>query len=82
MKLRFGLLLSFSLFIMTSMTSCVREYICQCQISYSGQPGLPDTTLNEYEIKDTRNKAKKLCEENSYEATKDGIHTVEKCQLY
>jgi hypothetical protein len=82
MKIRFGLVLSFALFIMTSMTSCVREYICQCQITYSGHAALPDSSVNNYTIKDTRNKAKKLCEQNSYEATKENVHTVEKCQLY
>jgi hypothetical protein len=64
-------------------TSCVREYTCQCQIKYTGQPGLPDSTMKEYPIRDTKEKARDLCKGNSQEAsTTGGITTVETCDLY
>ncbi len=82
MKLRPGTLLTIALLTIVSMSSCYHEYFCQCEISYSGQPGLPDTTINEYSIKDTKDKAKSICEQNSNETEKNGIKSVENCHLY
>ncbi len=63
--------------------SCTREYTCQCQIKYTGQPGLPDSTIKEYPIRDTKEKARDLCKGNSQEATTtSGITTTEICDLY
>ena len=55
------------------MSACTRTYICQCKISYKGQPGLPDTTINEYDIKDSKENAKNLCEGNSGNYNNNGI---------
>ncbi len=63
-------------------TSCVRSYNCRCTISYSGQPGLPDTAINDYDIKDTHTNAEKKCEDASNTSTTNGITTVETCRLY
>lgn len=63
-------------------TSCTREYICQCEIVYSGKPGLPEPRINEYSIRDTRDNAQKICEENSYSQEEGGIKTEETCLLY
>ena len=63
-------------------TSCVRDYTCQCDIKYTGQPGLPDSLTKEYPIRDTKSKAKSLCEANSSSADANGIHTEEKCHLF
>lgn len=82
MKLRFGTILALCFVTMTLMSSCVHDYICQCTVSYSGAPGLPDTTTKEYNISDTKKKAKKTCEDNSTIYDKDGIHTEENCHLY
>jgi hypothetical protein len=82
MKLRPGILLVFALFILTSFSSCVHEYICQCTISYSGQAGLPDTVVHEYKISDTKKKARATCKSNSYNTDRDGIHADESCDLY
>ena len=82
MKLRPVLILAASFLILTGASSCRHEYICQCEISYSGQPGLPDTLLREYNITDTKKKAQQLCEENSSDTEMDGIRTIEDCQLY
>lgn len=75
-------LIPLALIAVFSFSSCVRSYTCQCEISYSGQPGLPDTTIKEYPVKDTKKKAESLCESNSQTSTKDGITTVENCHLY
>ncbi len=77
-------LLSLVLLSLLGATSCVREYSCQCRIRYTGQPGLPDSTMREYPIRDTKDKAKDLCAANSYETTdsKSGITTKESCALY
>lgn len=63
-------------------SSCVRDYTCTCQIVYSGRPGLPDTLVKEYTIKDTKKKAKSACEANSTTSDNNGIHTTEDCHLF
>ncbi len=65
-----------------SFTSCTREFTCQCYISYSGKPGLPDTLLKEYPITDSKKNAEKLCKGQSGTYEKDGITTVEDCNLW
>jgi hypothetical protein len=82
MKFRLLTILASAFIITTALTSCVHEYICQCVISYSGQPGLPDTTVNEYTIKDTKKKAESACEGHSGTYETNGIKTVEDCHLY
>jgi len=83
MKLR-AALLPLALLTVIGATSCVREYTCQCMIKYSGQPGLPDSFMREYSIRDTKDKAKELCKANSFTATdaKSNITTQENCDLY
>lgn len=63
-------------------SSCTQEYTCQCTISYSGAPGLPDTTVNEYPVRDTKKKAKSICEGKSATFEKDNVKTVESCVLF
>ncbi len=77
-------LLSLVLLSLLGATSCTREYTCQCWIKYSGQPGLPDSTLNEYPIRDTKDKARDQCQANSFQTSdpRSGISTKETCNLY
>ena len=82
MKLRPSILVALAFVSMISMSSCVKKYICQCKISYSGQPGLPDTVVKEYDIKDTKKNAKSKCEANSATYQNNGINTNEDCYLY
>ena len=82
MKLRPGLWLVLVFTLMIGMSSCVRNYTCQCQISYYGAPGLPDTIIKEYDIKDTKKNAASACEANSKTFDNNGIHTKEDCSLY
>lgn len=82
MKLRPGTLLVVAMFITVSFSSCVREYICECTISYTGQAGLPDSAVNRYAVSDTKKNAKSKCEGNSKTFEKDGITAKEKCELY
>jgi hypothetical protein len=65
-------------------TSCTREFICQCKVKYTGNvPGLPDSVINEYIVKDTKGGAIKKCEANSSTITDaSGINLVEECKLY
>ena len=81
MSLRTTLLLAFA-GVTLLLSSCVREYTCQCQIVYTGTPGLPDTLVREYPIKDSKKKATTLCEQNSTTADNNGIHTEEKCTIF
>ena len=67
---------------MIGMSSCVRSYVCQCQIKYTGQPGLPDTLIRQYDIKDTKKNAQSACQANSKTFDNNGIHTEETCDLY
>ncbi len=64
------------------MSSCTKKYTCQCSIKYSGAPGLPDSTTNEYEIIDSKKNAEKLCKDESFEKEENGIKVVETCKLY
>lgn len=82
MKFRTGTLLALAILISLGFSSCTREYICQCTITYSGQVGLPDTAVQEYAISNTKKKAKAKCEENSSTFERDGIKAVETCELY
>jgi hypothetical protein len=64
-------------------TSCTREFICQCHVSYSGKvAGLPDSTLTETVIKNTKAEAEKNCKANSSKTTTNGITVTESCDLY
>lgn len=83
MKHRNTLLLTVLLFMVTvGMTSCVRDYICQCEIKYSGQPGLPDSSMRSYTVRDTKKNARSLCEQNSFTHEDGDIKSDEVCQLY
>lgn len=64
-------------------SSCTQEYVCQCVIRYSGPPpGLPDTSVVEFMIKDKKKEAAKQCEANSVTVTNDDVTMEEKCRLY
>lgn len=64
-------------------TSCTQEYICQCVVKYDGvQPGLPDTSIHEFFIKNKKSEATKQCEANSTSADQNGVMMVETCRLY
>ena len=82
MKMRSGLLIATLFITMIGLSSCTREYICECQISFTGQPGLPDTITQEYPLRDTKKKAKSVCEGQSSVKEADGITTTENCYLY
>ncbi len=82
MKLRFSFLLVAAFVTTICFSSCTRDYICQCTIRYSGQPGLPDSSMKEYPVKDTKKKAKSVCESNSGTYETNGIKAEETCRLY
>lgn len=63
-------------------SSCTREYTCQCVMSYSGAPGLPDSTTRAYTIQDSRKKAEDLCRGNSKVYQQGNITTHEDCDLW
>ena len=66
-----------------TISSCTKEYICQCVVKYSGNPpALPDSSVFEFAIKDKKKEAAKKCEANSVSLTQDNITMDEKCQLY
>jgi len=62
--------------------SCTREFTCQCVIKYSGQPGLPDSVIREYPIRDRKGTAEDLCSANSNTSVNNGIRTEETCELF
>jgi hypothetical protein len=82
MKIRFPLFGLVAFLMLFGLSSCVREYTCQCVIVYSGQPGLPDTVIREYPVKDTRKKAKSVCESNSGTYQSGDILAVETCEIF
>ena len=82
MKLRPTILLAIAFISMMSYTSCVKKYICRCDIKYSGYPGLPPNNSKEFEIKDLKGTAKTTCEAESDSTVNNGIKSVETCYLY
>jgi hypothetical protein len=64
------------------MNSCTKKYICHCDIKYSGAPGLPDSSAQEYDITDTKDGATSKCKAESGTFDNNGIHTTESCYLY
>ncbi|RYE23202.1 MAG: hypothetical protein EOP51_11290 [Sphingobacteriales bacterium] len=82
MKLRPGLVIAAAFITLTCLSSCIRTYTCECQVTYSGQPGLPDTISREYSVSDTKKKAKSACEGNSSTSENGGIKAIEDCHLY
>lgn len=82
MKQRFSLIAVLAVFMVVSMSSCVKEFICHCEVKYEGYPGLPDSTYREYNITDKKDAAKSLCEGNSATYELNGIKTTENCYLY
>ena len=82
MKLRLSLLVAIGFIILVGMSSCVRTYTCQCYISYSGQPGLPDTLLQEYQIKGIKSQAKTDCQSHNMNKTTNGVTANVNCDLY
>ena len=82
MKFRLLLILAGAFIVTAGFSSCTRDYICQCTIIYTGQPGLPDTVVREYPIKDKKNNAGSVCEANSGSWENGDIKTIEDCHLY
>ena len=82
MTLRSILLLCAAALVITGSSSCTKEFTCHCDIKYTGQPLLPDSSSREYTVRDTKDKAKSICEQNSEHAQKNGITTDENCHLF
>lgn len=76
------MILSAALLGIVGASSCTKEYTCQCLIKYSGVAGMPDSTVNEYQIRDTKKNAKSICESNSATFEKDNVKTEEICKLF
>jgi hypothetical protein len=77
-----SLLIALCVFVLLSATSCTREYVCQCKMTYTGAPGLPQEVTREYSIKDTKKNARAACKANSLTSDNGGIHSVEDCDLF
>lgn len=82
MTLRSILMFSVAALVITGGASCTQEYTCHCSIKYSGQPGLPDSTAQNYSIRDKKSNAKSLCEGRSTHTQANGIKTDEDCSLF
>jgi hypothetical protein len=82
MKSRGSVLLLMAVAGVMFCSSCVKKYTCQCRVTFTGKPGLPDSTAREYEVYNTQSGAKSICEEASYEKEQNGIKTKEECSLY
>jgi hypothetical protein len=82
MKLRLYLLVAMAFVLLTGTSSCIKKYTCHCDIKYSGAPGLPSPSVQEYSITDSKDAAKSKCSSNSQTYDNGGIHTDENCYLY
>jgi hypothetical protein len=71
------------LLIVVAASSCTREFVCQCEVTYTGSdPGLPGKSYNSYIVKDTKANAAKKCEANSTTVTTGNVTLSESCKLY
>lgn len=70
------------LLISTALTSCVKEYTCQCEISFTGKPGLPEPYIRDYKMSNTFKEADQECTNRSRQYSDDGVITTERCELY
>jgi len=82
MKFTATILLTLALIVSIVMASCTKSYTCHCNIVYSGAPGLPDSSSQEYQITNSKSGAKSACSGQSGTYDNNGIHTVETCYLY
>ena len=82
MKFRNTLLLILAAGAVLSTSSCLKSYTCQCITTYDGYPGLPDSTITEYKIYNSKAGAESICKDASIDKTENGIKTVEACKLY
>ena len=82
MKLSRFLFLALAVAGIFTYSSCTKKYICHCNLKYSGNPGLPDSTTKEFDITDTKSNAKTKCEAESGNYTNNYTNTVETCYLY
>jgi len=82
MKFRTTILLLLAIAGSVYMTSCTKSYTCQCSIVYSGSPGLPDSSTQEYSITDSKSNATSKCKAESGTFTNNGITSTETCILY
>lgn len=77
-----SLLIALCAFVLLSATSCTREFVCQCKMTYSGAPGLPEGQVREYSITDTKSNARSACQGSSKTYDNGNIHTIEDCDLF
>lgn len=82
MKFRSYLFFAVAVLGLLSMNSCVKQYNCRCSTYYSGTPGLPDSTWQDYQIYDSKSNAKSMCEKQSATYDNGGIHTTISCVLF
>lgn len=68
--------------ILITSASCIKEYTCQCKITFSGQPGLPAPEIREYTVTNTLKAADQECKDRSKVYSQSGITTTEACELY
>ncbi len=70
-------LVFYSLLIISTFTSCKKEYTCECITTVGGlEVGTSSST-----IKDTEKKAKDQCESNSSSVSVNGITSTTSCSL-
>jgi hypothetical protein len=74
--------LSILVIAVVALASCTKNYTCHCNIYYSGYPGLPDSSVQEYGITDTKSNATSKCKAQSGTYSNNGISTVETCYIY
>ena len=77
-----SLLIALCAVVLLSATSCTREFVCQCKMTYSGNPGLPQEQVREYSITDTKKNARSACQGSSRTYDNGNIHTIEDCDLF
>jgi hypothetical protein len=55
--------------IVTTMTSCKKDYVCKCSKTYTGNSSTVTSDYSQYTYKDTRKKAEDRCNANADSGT-------------
>ncbi|MES2567675.1 MAG: hypothetical protein V4565_12460 [Bacteroidota bacterium] len=53
----------------SSMTSCKKDYVCECSKTYTGSSSSTTSDYSKYTYKDSRKRAEDRCNENTTSGT-------------
>lgn len=67
--------------LLTSMSSCKKDYVCECTKTYTSNSLTVTKDYSVYTYKDTRNRAEKRCNDNTSTGTDLGGNYAINCAI-